>query len=61
MDNSMIEYVEDRKGHDRRYAMDSSKSKDELGWETETDFPQGIKKTIEWYQQNPEWWGKLIT
>ena len=58
-DESIIEYVEDRKGHDRRYAMDSSKIKNELGWEPETDFSVGIKKTIEWYTENPGWWRKL--
>ena len=58
-DDSMIEYVEDRKGHDRRYAMDSSKIKNELGWEPETIFSVGIRKTIEWYKENPEWWRTL--
>jgi dTDP-glucose 4,6-dehydratase len=50
-DASLIKYVADRKGHDRRYAMDSSKIKRELGWEPSVSFKQGIKKTIDWYQQ----------
>jgi len=58
-DDSMIEYVEDRKGHDRRYGMDSSKIKGDLGWKPEIDFSEGINKTIEWYIENPEWWRKL--
>ncbi|HEX8973873.1 MAG TPA: dTDP-glucose 4,6-dehydratase [Patescibacteria group bacterium] len=52
----MIEYVEDRKGHDRRYAIDFSKIKNELGWEPEVTFEEGIKKTVEWFQQNEAWW-----
>lgn len=54
-----IKYVEDRPGHDFRYAIDYSKAKKELGWEPELDFPQGLKATVEWYQENPEWWKKL--
>lgn len=52
----MIEYVEDRKGHDRRYAIDFTKIKNELDWQPEIDFEQGIKDTIEWYKNNREWW-----
>lgn len=48
----LIEYVEDRKGHDRRYAIDPTKIKDELGWYPETSFEEGIKKTIHWYLAN---------
>ena len=51
----MIEYVEDRKGHDRRYAVDFSKIKNELGWEPEVSFDEGIKETVEWYKKNREW------
>lgn len=46
---ALIKYVEDRKGHDRRYAIDPCKIKDELGWYPETSFEEGIKKTIHWY------------
>jgi dTDP-glucose 4,6-dehydratase len=49
---SLIAYVEDRKGHDRRYAIDSSKIREELGWYPETCFEDGIEKTIKWYIDN---------
>ena len=49
------EIVEDRKGHDRRYGIDPTKIKEELGWYPETTFEVGIKKTIQWYLDNQEW------
>jgi len=52
---SLIKYVEDRLGHDLRYAIDATKIKKELGWEPSIQFPEGIKKTIKWYLDNPEW------
>ena len=52
---NLIKYVEDRKGHDRRYGIDPTKIKDELGWYPETTFEVGIKKTIQWYLDNQEW------
>lgn len=52
---ALINYVEDRKGHDRRYGIDPSKIKEELGWEPETCFEEGIKKTIDWYLNNRAW------
>ena len=52
---SLIEHVEDRKGHDYRYAIDPTKIKNELGWEPKTKFEDGIIKTIDWYIANPEW------
>lgn len=52
---SLIEYVTDRKGHDRRYAIDPSKINKELGWSPTTSFDEGIKKTIRWYLDNREW------
>lgn len=55
-DESWIEYVKDRPGHDRRYAMDSSKIKKELGFELKTPFDIGIKDTISWYINNQSWW-----
>jgi dTDP-glucose 4,6-dehydratase len=55
VDESLITFVADRKGHDRRYAIDATKIKEELGWYPETKFEDGIKKTIEWYLQNREW------
>ena len=52
---SLIEYVQDRPGHDRRYAIDNTKIATELGWQPEYTFEQGIAETIEWYLRNPEW------
>jgi dTDP-glucose 4,6-dehydratase len=52
---SLINFVKDRPGHDLRYAIDAAKIKRELGWEPVTKFPEGIKKTIDWYIKNPEW------
>ena len=58
-DESMIEYVKDRPGHDRRYAIDSSKIKKELGWQPKYDFNQALSMTVKWYQDNQNWWKKL--
>lgn len=55
VDESLIKYVADRKGHDRRYGIDPAKIKDELGWYPETKFEDGIKMTIGWYLQNKKW------
>ena len=52
---SLIQYVKDRPGHDRRYALDSSKFERELGWRPQVSFQDGVRKTIEWYQANSEW------
>ncbi|MDH7603050.1 MAG: dTDP-glucose 4,6-dehydratase [Armatimonadota bacterium] len=57
-DESLIRYVEDRPGHDRRYALDSSKLL-ALGWRREHDFDTGIRETIRWYMENQEWWRKI--
>jgi len=57
----MIEWVDDRLGHDRRYAIDWSETKRELGWEPQYDFETGIEKTIQWYKENESWWKGLIT
>lgn len=51
----LIEHVEDRKGHDYRYAIDPTKIKEELGWSPKTRFEEGIIKTIDWYLENPDW------
>ncbi len=52
---SLITYVEDRKGHDLRYAIDPGKIQRELGWTPETAFQEGIRRTIQWYLENREW------
>ena len=53
--SKLISYVDDRAGHDLRYAIDSTKLKDELGWEPSLQFEQGIEKTVAWYLDNKEW------
>lgn len=58
---SLITFVEDRKGHDRRYAIDPSKISRELGWEPETKFENGIVKTIQWYLDHKDWWEEIIS
>ena len=52
---NLIKYVEDRKGHDRRYAIAPDKIKAEIGWYPETMFKEGIRKTIAWYFENADW------
>jgi dTDP-glucose 4,6-dehydratase len=53
--NSLITFVKDRPGHDRRYAIDASKIEKELGWSPKETFETGLRKTIEWYLENPRW------
>ena len=57
---SLISYVEDRLGHDRRYAIDSSVAKNELKWKPRQSFAEGLAETISWYQQNQHWWQPLL-
>lgn len=57
---TLIEFVKDRPGHDMRYAIDPTKIKNELEWEPETSFENGIKKTINWYLSNKAWWQNII-
>ena len=59
MDESSIEYVEDRKGHDLRYSVDWTKIKRELGYEPQVSFEDGLRETIKWYQENEAWWKPL--
>ena len=54
-DDDLITFVTDRKGHDLRYAIDSTKLKKELGWEPSLQFEEGIEKTVQWYLDNQEW------
>ncbi len=58
---SLITYVADRKGHDMRYAIDPTKIHRELGWLPETKFSDGIRKTIDWYLENRDWWETIIS
>jgi dTDP-glucose 4,6-dehydratase len=61
IDESLIKYVEDRKGHDRRYGIDPEKIKRELGWYPVTTFEVGIEKTIKWYLDNKEWMNNITS
>jgi dTDP-glucose 4,6-dehydratase len=56
---NLIKFVKDRLGHDRRYAIDSSKMKEELNWEPEYTFEEGIAETIQWYIDNKDWWRNI--
>ena len=56
----LITFVRDRPGHDRRYAIDASKLKDELGWTPSQTFESGIKATVDWYLNNPEWVHRVL-
>lgn len=60
-DENNIEYVPDRKGHDKRYAVDFSKIKSELAWEPSVSFEDGIKETVEWYKNNIQWLTNIKT
>jgi len=56
-----IEYVADRKAHDKRYAIDASKIKKDLGWQPQHTFEEAMQKTVEWYRENQEWWKRIKT
>jgi len=58
---SLIEYVKDRLGHDRRYAIDSTKIQTELGWKPKHTFEEAIQYTIDWYLKNEAWWKRIIS
>ncbi|MBI5526079.1 MAG: dTDP-glucose 4,6-dehydratase [Deltaproteobacteria bacterium] len=58
---SLIRHVEDRPGHDRRYAMDIAKSSRELGWKPRVTFDEGLERTVEWYRANRSWWEAVRT
>ncbi|GBF77515.1 dTDP-glucose 4,6-dehydratase [Paenibacillus sp. 598K] len=57
---SLIQFVADRAGHDRRYAIDAGKMSRELGWMPQYTFAEGLRSTVEWYVQHPQWWRKLL-
>ena len=56
---SLIQFVTDRPGHDRRYAIDASKIKRDLGWVAYETFDTGLRKTVRWYLDNPQWWKRI--
>lgn len=56
---SLIKYVKDRPGHDRRYAIDSTKIQNELGWKPKYNFEKGMEDTVKWYLNNKDWWDKV--
>jgi len=58
---TLIKYVKDRLGHDRRYAIDASKIERELGWQPSVTFEQGLEQTVEWYLKNELWWRHIIS
>lgn len=59
--HKLITYVKDRPGHDRRYAIDASKIKTELGWAPQETVEAGLRKTVQWYLENPGWWRPLLS
>ncbi len=59
--HSLKTYVPDRPGHDRRYAIDSTKLRTETGWKPKMSFEEGIRQTVEWYRDNPQWWQRVKT
>ncbi len=56
---TLVTHVKDRPGHDRRYAIDAAKIRDELGWTPDMDFERGLRETVRWYLSNEDWWGPL--
>lgn len=58
--HSLVTFVKDRRGHDRRYAMDASKLQRELGWTPSRNFEEGLEQTVTWYLQNERWWRPLL-
>ena len=59
--NQLITFVKDRAGHDRRYAIDSSKIQRELGWQPQATLESGLRATLQWYVDNPQWWQPLLS
>jgi dTDP-glucose 4,6-dehydratase len=58
-DESLLEHVEDRPGHDRRYSISSERARSELGWEPTVAFDEGLGRTVQWYRDNEWWWGPI--
>ncbi|MCU0633129.1 MAG: dTDP-glucose 4,6-dehydratase [Methanolinea sp.] len=61
INESLIRFVRDRPGHDRRYAIDSTKISRDLGWKPKTSFPDGIRKTVRWYLEHREWMERVVS
>ena len=59
--DSLIKYVKDRPGHDRRYAIDATKSREQLGWTPAHTFEQGLEETVRWYVDNAAWWERVMS
>ena len=57
--SDLIQFVDDRPGHDLRYSLDSSKIRNELGWSESINFDDGLQETIDWYMQNNNWWNEV--
>ncbi|MFD2614060.1 dTDP-glucose 4,6-dehydratase [Paenibacillus gansuensis] len=58
---TLIQYVQDRLGHDRRYGIDATKIRTQLGWEPKHNFDTGIKETIKWYLDHQQWWNRILS
>ena len=58
--NDLIEFVDDRPGHDKRYSIDASKIQNEIGWKPKYEFNQALNETVEWYIKNQSWWDPLV-
>lgn len=60
LSDDLIEYVSDRRGHDKQYSVSSDKIYIDLGWKPMVDFKEGIRRTVKWYVDNQKWWEPLI-
>jgi len=58
---SLIRFVKDRPGHDRRYAIDATKIRNTLGWAPAHDFSRGLEETVRWYESHPQWWQRVMS
>jgi len=58
--SDLIKFVDDRPGHDQRYAIDASKIRTELGWHAQESFETGLRKTVLWYLENTSWWERIL-
>ncbi len=59
--SQLITFVQDRLGHDHRYAINASKIKNELGWVPQVTVEEGLRKTVQWYLENQDWWQPLLS